>query len=387
MINFQTNNFRFLKSKYALIISIFLMLVYSHFFGVIYLSDVDVIFKKLELSVIDNWHLLGGYLVALVSYSLSPENPKVGLLIAHYFSFMLLSILFFKYAGNNINALMIFILGPEILFSNIIYKDFFCYPVFYLILTRYWSIGPAILSLFKFEWVILYYLFLPLRNILNPNTKLENEKKFKKNIYFSIVILLLTIGINTASQNAKSHIELNLLQTYHYGLKVLRGDVNEDARVRWLECREFEQENIQYTKHDLATALKNLAQDVIAEPTLFVIVVLQKSQCAYINIHRFGLTPSATYGFNGEMIDYLNAGLTQLSPFMKPLFSLIIIICFARKISFSYGIFIFISLSFILPMLRINQEFRYSIPIILIAQFLVCNWISNKFKKIQLIKN
>lgn len=367
---------RAILSSRSSIFSMLLVLLFGQIFGVIFLSDVDVLFKKFELSIIDDWHLLGGYLVSLLSYLLSQTNPRAGLLAIHYASFLIVCFVFFRIVGGGGFSLMVFCLGPFVLFSNIVYKDFFCYPIFLLLATNFWFIAPALLCLFKFEWVLLFYLLIPFRMLLGDRSSRRFREAAgaigKSSLGFSILLLIFFFTINNYLQNSKSYIASDLLQSYEYGLRVLRGGTDSAARSRWLECREFEQERLEYNKEDLVASVKSLSLAAVEEPGRFVLVGLQKSQCAYLNVFRFGLTPSVTYGFDGELLDYLHAVLTQFSPVMKPLIAACVVILFARRISFLYMIIVALLLIFFLPLLRINQEFRYSIPIILMAQILVC---------------
>jgi hypothetical protein len=359
-ISMKTNLNDFSNVK-VFIIYLFFVLAYNAIFTTVYLGDVDTMVELAKNNEINEWQMVGGYLVG--KFSLLFLHPRDGLFLLNTLFWVMALTLYHKilsaYIESGVVILLLTLWSPLFIFSNIIYKESF--PIFFFLLaftTNGWM-SPI------FNSVLRVNLFL--ESLLVYISLFYKEKKW---LILVSVILSSTVFISQVNiYNSKNGVINTVLHSYIVGIKIQTDNqISDELKVYYQECREFEQlyNNGLVAQPSLDdTALLNLELRSLAlnESLGLFKHLLKKAECVLVNHNRYFLLPSATYRIGSTVRDYIMIVATQLNPFFRPLIGLIFLLIpgtlpLITRMFLVGGLFATI-------FMHTNPEARYFIPFVL----------------------
>jgi hypothetical protein len=343
------------------LIYLVLVIVYNWIFSTVYLGDVGTMIELARNNEINEWQMLGGYLIG--KFSLIFSDPRDGLFLINI-SFWVLSLTLFheilsKYIDSSVAVFVIVLCSPLFIFSNIIYKESF--PIFFFLLafTSTGWLSPIVNSILRVN------LFI--ESLLVYISLFYKEKKWL------ILISIFLSGIVFVSQlyiyNSKNGVINTVLDSYVIGIDIQTNDnVSLELKTYYQECREFEQ---LYNKglilspnlDDSNRLGEKLSQLSMEESTGLIMHMAKKAECVLVNHNRFFLIPSATYRIGSTVRDYVMIAITQLNPFFRPLVGLIFLLI--PGVLPRLTRFVLVCGLFATIFMHTNPEARYFFPFIL----------------------
>ncbi len=352
-----------------------LVIIYNTIFTSVYLGDIESLVALAKLDQINEWQMLGGYLLG--KFAILFSDPKTGLYISNILFWILSLVLFHHILSRYIRSTKVIIsiclISPLFIFSNIIYKESF--PIFFFLLA-FTSIGwispifNSVLRINLFIETILIYISL-------------NYKTSTKFILTSIVISFGIFYFQTTLYTQKNGVMNTVIDSYLTGIKINSTDkelLPTKLTTHYNECREFEQLYVtgilpQPHVDDTKILMMQLINSAPQQPIALAKHLGKKIECAFINKNRFFLLPSATYRIGSKIRDYVMIFITQLNPMFRPLIGLIFLLIPGVLPLFTR--IVLIGGFFATVFMHTNPEARYFFPFILAGIINVSIYINN----------
>jgi hypothetical protein len=338
-----------------------IIIFYNAIFESVYLGDTNTMFELAKKNEINEWQMLGGFLIG--RFSLMFRQPTHGLLIINVFfwvcSATLLHLILSTHIKSKSTVFFLVIFSPLVIFSNIIYKESIAIYFFILVFTRYGWISPICSSVLRvnlfIESILVWASF--------------NYKQNKWRMLIPILVSLTVFVVQLNLYNTKNGVINTVLDSYIIGVKIQTEQITGKELKRYYgECREFEQLYVsgtlpQPTKGDtnrLKAEIKNL---ILNESVGVIKHLMKKLECTFFNHNRYFLLPSATYRIGSKIRDNLTIALTQLNPLFRPLVGLIFLLI-PGTMTLVTRLILIAGLLFT-SLMHTNPEARYFFPFII----------------------